>query len=361
MKKRLVTLCVMALVATTLFAQADLQPLVTIKLNRTESITLKNLKARVAVYQKQTGLTSFTVDQKKEILDSLINEKLILQAATKAGLTLTDTQVNELYISSLSQMVGQTVTEAQFASIVREQYNLSLEEFFQQQLAMSVAEYKSHLKTQYIAQQFVLVQCQNELEKIAATDSEVRNYYEMNKASFYQTDILKMFLMVAPKGDNPAAARQLLYTQYEGVKNGTITIDQLRVKVSADPVSMQAGDMYVSKNNTAAQQLGLSYNDLLALFENANGYVSDFNETQTDYQFYIIQNKYDGKILTLSDVVQPDSNVTVYELIRSQLTAQKQNNYFTNVVSEVTASLRTPENFQMLKTGDALNKLLENW
>ena len=33
----------------------------------------------------------------------------------------------------------------------------------------------------------------------------------------------------------------------------------------------------------------------------------------------------------------------------------------TQAVEEIVDSLRTPENLQMLKTGDALNKLLENW
>ena len=67
------------------------------------------------------------------------------------------------------------------------------------------------------------------------------------------------------------------------------------------------------------------------------------------------------KLLTLSDVVQPDSVVTVYEYIRENLTAQKQTIYFSQAVQEVTESLRTPENFQMVRSGDALNKLLENW
>lgn len=361
MKKRLVALCVMALVATSLFAQADLQPLVNIKLNKSESITLKNLKARCAVYQKQTGITNFTVDQKKEILDALIDEKLILQAAAKAGIALTDSQVTELYLSSLSQQVGQMVTEAQYASLVRQQYNLSLEEFFQQQLAMTVAEYKTYLKNQYIAQQYVLAAKQDELAKVAATDAEVRSWYELNKASFYQTDILKMFLVVAPKGTNPATAREALYAEYEAIKNGTLSADGLRAKITADHSVIQAGDMYVSKNNTAAQQLGLTYNDLLSLFENNIGFVSDFNETSSDYQFYIIIDRYPEKILSLSDVVQPDATTTVYELIRDQLTAQKQQAFFSTAVSDITESLRAGGNYQMMKTGDALDKLLENW
>ena len=80
--------CFLFLTAVAVSAQNDLQPLVTIKLYKTESITLKQLKNRVAVYQKQTGTPSFTLEQKKQILDSMIDEKLAMQAAQKAGLVI---------------------------------------------------------------------------------------------------------------------------------------------------------------------------------------------------------------------------------------------------------------------------------
>jgi len=121
MKKQVLIILAIFLAFGTLFAQNDLQPLATIKLNKTESVTLKQLKARCEVYKKQTGLTSFTLDQKKEILDALIDEKLILQAAAKQGISLTDSQTQELYLKSLANQVGAAITEQQFASIVKEQ------------------------------------------------------------------------------------------------------------------------------------------------------------------------------------------------------------------------------------------------
>ena len=91
------------------------------------------------------------------------------------------------------------------------------------------------------------------------------------------------------------------------------------------------------------------------------GDISELTETASDYQFFIVRETIPGKLLTLSDVVQPDSNVTVYEYIREKLTEQKQNLYYTQAVEEIITSLRTPENVQMLKSGDSLTKLLENW
>src|SRR5574344_656567 len=92
--KRLTLGLVLFLSTAALFAQNDLQPLAVVKLNKPETITLKQLRTRVEAYQKQTGTATFTADQKKEILDALIDEKLVVQAAQKEGLTVTDSQVN---------------------------------------------------------------------------------------------------------------------------------------------------------------------------------------------------------------------------------------------------------------------------
>ncbi len=358
MKKRLAALCAMVFAASAAFAQADIQPLVKIK---NEQITLKNLKARCAVYQKQTGMESFSLDEKKEILTAMIDEKLFVQAAAKAGMTLTDTQVNQLFESSLSQMVGQQVSEAQFATLVRQNYNMSLDEFFQSQTAMSVAEYKTYIKNQYISQQYVISLYQNELENITATDTEVRSWYELNKASLYQPDTLKVFMTIAPKNENALNAQKLLMEEYDALKNGALTLDGLRVHVASKSPLLQGDDVYLGKNAIAASQLGITESTLLSMFQAAPGSVSDFKDSGDYYSFFVIQDTIPGKILGLSDVVQPGSNITVYEYIRSQLAAQKQQEVFTEAVSAITTQLRTPENYQMLKTGSALDKLLENW
>ena len=72
--------CMLMVSAASVFAQSDLQVLAVIKLNKSESITVKQLKTRVGVYEKQAGRV-LTVDERKQTLDALISEKLINQAA----------------------------------------------------------------------------------------------------------------------------------------------------------------------------------------------------------------------------------------------------------------------------------------
>ncbi len=361
MKRLLVLVFVALSTASLIVAQSDLQPLVTIKLHKTESITLKQLKDRVATYQMQTGLNGFTVEQKREILDSMIDEKLVVQAATKAGINVTDSMVDQAFLQSISAQVGASITEQQFASIIREQTGLSLDEYFSAQVGMNLAEYKNYFKSQLVAQQYVLAEKQAELQQNAnVTDAEIRSFFEINKSSFVQNDILKLFLVVVPKGTDANAAKKLAGELHSDLKSNKTSYDALRLQMQQPNAGFQAGDMFLSKGTMAAQQLGMDYDTLLNLFTKNVGHFDDVTETQTDFQFYVIQEKYDAKLLNLDDVVQPDTTVTVYEYIRSQLSQQKQAAAFATVVAEVTDSLRTKENFQMLKTDSALNALL-NW
>jgi hypothetical protein len=360
MKKKLALMLVFGITAAIVFAQSDLQPLATVSLNKTESINLKQLKNRITTYQKQTGSASFTVDQKKQILDAMIDEKLVVQAAKRDGVSVSTAQVDQAFIQSISQQVGQTVTEDQFADLIKKQTGKTLDVFFTEQVGMNLADYKEYLKNQLLAQQYVLSLKNDEIKATAnPTDEDIRSYYEMNKTSFSQNDILKLFLVVVSKENDATIAQKSANDLYSKLKNKEITMNEMKIKSKDPKVGYKAGDMYVSKGTLAAKQLGIDYNALLSLFKNDIGFTSEINETEKDFQFYTISEKYPAKMLALSDVVQPDKTVTVYEYIRNSLTQQKQQAAFQKAVEEVTTSLRTPGNFRMLKTGSELETLLD--
>ena len=170
MKKILLAATLAISMAFGAFAQSDLKPLAVVKLNKPETITLKQLKNRVENFQKQSNIPSLTVDQKKEILESLIDEKLVVQAAQKAGMNITDTQVNQYFLQNISQQAGRNVTEAEFSDIIKKETGLSLDDYMKQQLGMSLDEYKAYLKNQLLAQQYILQQKQGEISKVAPTD-----------------------------------------------------------------------------------------------------------------------------------------------------------------------------------------------
>ncbi len=91
--KRLISILLVLFTFGVVYAQSDLQPIATVKIAKSEPITVKQLKVRAASVAIQNGLPSLSLEQKKLLLDEMINEKLLVQSAEKARMTITDTQV----------------------------------------------------------------------------------------------------------------------------------------------------------------------------------------------------------------------------------------------------------------------------
>ena len=355
--KRLFLICGFLLAAGAAFAQSDLQVLTVVKYNKSESITVKQLRARCDTYEKQVG-KKLTLDEKKTVLKSLVDEKLLIQAAQKTGITIPDSAVDQYYLQSLNQNFGTNATEKELNDIVKTQFGMTLDQFFLQQVGMSSADYKASLKTQLFAQQYVMSQRQDELAKIAATDEEIRTFYEGNKASFVQNDMAKLFLILVPKGNDAEAARLKLNDLRNKFVDKKMTSDQIIVQSKLENSGYQAGERILPKTEVSARLLGMPYQNLLALFAQPEGFVSDLQDTENDYILVAVNKKYDAKMLAISDVVQPDTTVTVYDYIRSNLTQQKQAQFLQTAIQEIVDSLNKPEYVEEKKTGAALDKLL---
>ena len=103
----------------------------------------------------------------------------------------------------------------------------------------------------------------------------------------------------------------------------------------------------------------MTLQNLIYLFGQKEGYVSDVEETTNDFRFISLIKKYDAKMLAIGDLVQPETTVTVYDYIRSSLTQQKQQQYLNSLGASMAKDLHTAENVEKKKTGAALDKLLD--
>ena len=358
MKKIISILSVLLLAAGMCFAQSnDLQVLTIVKYNKSESITVKQLKSRCQIYEKQMG-QKLTLENKKEVLNVLVNEKLILQAAAKAGITIADSAVDQYFMQYMSQQIGTAITEKQLNELLKTQ-NTTLDAVLIEQTGMNTAEYKAHLKNQLIAQQYVVQQKQAELEKAATpTDAEIRAFYEGNKASFVWSDMVKLFAVGVRKDSNPDTAKNKINELRNKYIDKKLTKEQIIAQASTEGYTASEG--ILPKTEAGAAQIGLTYQSILYIYEMDKGYVSEVTETNDAYIFLALTDKYPAKLLTLSDVVSPDSTTTVYEYIRSGLASSKAQTYLTQAAHEVADELRKPEYVEEKKTGAALDKLL-NW
>lgn len=357
MKKIITVLSLLILTSFAVFAQADLQVLAVVKINKNESITLKQLKSLCVGYEKQLG-RSLTVDEKKQVLDGLIEEKLIVQTAVKAGLSIPDSYVDQAFMQNVSQSMGVNVTEKDLEEYLRKQ-NTTLEDVLYEQVGMGKAEYKSYLKSQLLKNQYIIQQNQAALQAVAATDEEIRMAYESNKSTFVLPDQMKVFMVIVTKGSDPDAAKLKIAGLQNKYKDGKLTAEQITLESQKEDAGYNAGQVLLPKAQSSADALGLSLQNWFDFFSKKDGYVGDIYETPDEYRFISVVKKYEAKMLGISDVVQPETTVTVYDYIRQNLTQQKQQLYVKNLEAELGKSLHTAENVEMKKTGAALDKLLD--
>ena len=358
MKKIVLSVLVLLATASALFAQSDLQVLAVVKYNKSESITVKQLKSRCDTYEKPMG-KKLNTTERNQVLEALIEEKLVLQAASKAGLSIPDSAVDQYFLQTMSQQVGMQVTEKELGELIQKSQGVSLDQLLQSQTGMNVSEYKLFLKNQLIAQQYVISQKQQELQSVSATDEQIRQFYESNKTSFVWNDMMKMFMIVVPKGTNPENAKLKANDFRNKLVDKKMTAEQITVQGNTQEAGYQAGNLLVQKTEPFALQLGMTYNNLLWLFSQPTGFISDVEETEADYRIVKVESKYDAKMLSISDIVQPESTITVYEYIRGNLTQQLQMQALSVAATEVSKELNKPENVDRKKTGDALTKLLD--
>lgn len=364
MKRFAIGIALSLALVTSVFAQSgDMTPLAVVKLNKTETITMKQLKTRATFMEKQFesygAKQTLTVEQRRQLLDSIIQEKLVVQAAAKTGkISITDSQVDQAFLNTFAQQIGQQLTEAQLSDMIKQQTGMSLNDYMLASTGLGLKEYKEYLKNQLIAQQYVFLMKQDEFSKISATDAEIRSQFDMSRSQFVWNDMVKLFLVVVPKGNDASTAQATakdMRNQFVKDKSKENTF-----KNSADNgKKYQAGNMLVQKTTQQAQIMGWSYANFEELFGKTKGFVSEVIETSTDYQFYVVQEKYAAKMLSISDVFMPESNVTVYEYIKNVLTSQKQQQYFTQAAQDIAKSLDTPANVERKKTGAALEALLK--
>ena len=162
--KKIALVCFMILSAFgAAFAQSDLQPLAIVKLNKSETVTVKQVKARVTPYEKQLG-RKLSVEERKEVLTTIIKEKLMLQAAQKEGISIPDSAVDQYFIQGMSQQLGVNVSEKELDDIVKKTQGVTLDELLQKQVGMNTVEYKQTLKNQLMLQQYVLKTKQSEIQ-----------------------------------------------------------------------------------------------------------------------------------------------------------------------------------------------------
>ncbi|MDR2480677.1 MAG: peptidyl-prolyl cis-trans isomerase [Spirochaetaceae bacterium] len=325
------------------FAQNDMQVVAEVKLLRRQPIMVKQLKNEVDNIEKATG-KKLTVAQRREILDSLINQSLAIQAAERDKILVTDAEINQKLSELRNQLaagLGHNPTDAEFANAIREETGLEMPAF------------RDQYKKTMTVQKYLLSKKGNLLQSIKPpADDEINDFYKKNASEFVQPETIKFSAVIFPfKNDSEkASARNDAAKMLKEIGGNASTFDE---KVLSGRLSNSS---YVSTEGTFLPRNtpGVSDSFIKTAFSLEQGKVSGVLDAPSERAqgFYIIKvtDKYPMKTLKLDDIllnVPPEVQmqfqgrpVTVRMYIQLLLGQQKQQDIFIKAQKELIDDLR---------------------
>jgi len=325
------------------FSQAsDLQPAATVNLIRTEPITVRQLKTEVDRMEKSANRT-LTHAERMQVLDVIINERLVLQAAERDKTIISENEVNQQMQqlrTGMSQQIGRQPTDAEFAQAVMNESGLD------------VAAFRDQLKRQMIVQKYLYAKKTDILQSAKPpTEQEIINEYTLLKSNLVRPDTIRFSMIQVPYGADAAArtkARALADSLIKEINNDPSKFDEVAARSVAPNSGYQAGDAgYLPRNQEARQVVGQAFMDVA--FGLKQGQVSRLIEGQQGFQIVKVTENYASKSLELTDIFQPGTRITVKDYIGQMIGNRKQQAVIAQASQELVSELRTGKSFQIFE------------
>jgi len=358
MKRFLILFLLSVCTGAMVFAQSDLQPVAIVRLTKSEPITVKQLKSECERLAWQNlvpslGRTptaaevtqaaqSLSSDQRKQVLDLMINERLAIQAADRDKLTVTDNELNQ-QINQLKAQMAQSIqrqpTEDEFAQAIKNE------------TGMDYPAFRDQLRRQAIVQKYLMSKKQDQFNSIQQpTDTDITNFFDLSKAQFVRPDTVRFSMIQVPYGPDAASkakAKQVADKLNADIGQDASKFDDAVMKGQAPNSGYQAGDGgYLPKNLQAQQAAGTDF--INTAFSLKQGEVSKLIEGVQGYQIIKITETYPQKALVLDDILQPGSRITVKQYIAQNLYQQRQQDALTKATQELVTELRAGNSYQIM-------------
>lgn len=331
--KKIILMLSLFFCITNIYSQSSFDPVVAqVKLTKTHLIKLNDLEEKIALTEKQFG-QKLTNEQKDQLLDSMINNELVMQAAIKDGVIITETQI----ISVLKQQAGPNATDQQIKDAISAQYRMSWEEVLE------------GLKNQFTLQEYIKKVGAEDLKNLAkqTTEEDVVNFYNANKTKFINPDMVRVkhiyFRTFEKSEEEVKEAKKSADKAIADLKSGKKTFDELVNEVSEDQKSKSVGGElgFLTRDNPAhIKLLGSEFlNEVFNLpMEGYHGVI----KSNSGYHIIAITEKRNARILSLNDPVDPSNPTagTVAQFIAQKLQQETVAKAFNEVTEKVVEDVR---------------------
>jgi peptidyl-prolyl cis-trans isomerase SurA len=337
MKRIYLLAAVFLLVTPIVFGQLIDKPVATVKLSKFEVISVKQFRQKIEDLEARTP-EKLSMEDRRKLLDLLIDEMLINQAAAMENITVSQSEIDSRIAQArqtggLGLNLNRELTEQEFKQLL-------------QQSGLSWEEYIEQLEKAILQQKFVMEKKGALLNKIAPpTEGEIEDFYEANKTLFVAPDMVRFkHIYIDTRNLTSADEKNQARTRAEEIsrelRNGA-SFDDLVVKYSDDKNSRyKGGDFgYLRRDDQARRQL-LGKEFFEAPFKMDVGQISGVLQSNIGFHIIRVTEKIPFRLLALDDPIPPQNNSTVREQISAQLLQQKQVEFYQQALQDLRDELR---------------------
>ena len=308
------------------FSQANLQPAAVVNLIRSVPINVGQLRTEVEGIERVLGRT-LTQAERLEVLDGMINEQLVLQAAERDRITVTDNevtqQVNQLR-TQMAQQIGRQPSDAEFSQAIREQTGLEMRAFQEQ------------LKRQLTMQRYIMDRTETQRNAIARpTEAEIQRTFNRERDNLRVPETVGISAIQVPFGADAAArtrARTLADSLAREIGNNAANFTRVSTRAQQANSGFQFGSQRVPNNNEARAALGQTFFD--AIFRLDLDQVSGVIEGPNGFYIVRVTSKTVPQEFNMDDVLPGGTRVRDH--IAEFIMAERQQ----AIVAQMIAGLR---------------------
>jgi parvulin-like peptidyl-prolyl isomerase len=313
-KKIIAIILIGAAITGAVSAQDNLKTAALVMLKGTEPITVKEFQAAVDI-AKQQKRTNLTVEEKRQVLDILIDQKLMLQAADRDKITVSAVEIDQQIgipqaKAQMAQQLGHQPTEVEFAA-----------EFKKQSGGVELAAYREDFRKQLVVKKYIEFKTPDLKNIKQPTDKEISDFYELNReglvrpATAYGSMIFVPF-DAASKSKAKTTAEGLLKT----IGSDPDKFDEVAIKGQDSKTEYQAAPFSCPRRPATEEQMGTAFVD--AAFNLKQGEVSKLIEANGAYCILKITRRDPFKTLGLTDPSEING-VNIHDYIAAGIYQQK--------------------------------------
>lgn len=346
LRRLTVGLLILYLVMPLCAAPVD-SPAAVVNLIRAEIVTQKQLQQRFEETEEVRIQARLPIPPQTEeqVLDAMIAEILIKQAAERAGINVSANEINAALENQRRAAETQLKQQGQLepAGVLSE---TNFRDLMIQQTRMSWEEIRESIEKQIIQQRYIAETKSDLLQNVAApSESEIQERYSKIATRLVNPEIIRfnqIFISTVNKNQSQIdALRAKADEAYRKLRQGG-DFSALVTEYTDDPNSRYSGGDfgYLARDDARAEAyFGEEF--FTRLFEIEVNQVSQVLRSNIGFHIVKVREHIDAKILKLDDQLSPTNRMTVREYISRLLLNERQQRLLQQAYAQVVEELRS--------------------